>query len=147
MKYLFRGAFVIGLLLTNAVFAEKIDLPPGVQLIKLSDIKWEMSPSGRSFANVLGSPQTAGPYLNLVNWAPHLKALPHKHPDDRYGVVLSGVHYIGYGDNFDESKLHVHTAGTFFTEPANKSHFGMTKDEGAVLYFYGTGPSGSLPIK
>jgi len=33
-------------------------------------------------------------------------------------------------------------SGTFFTEPANVSHFGVTKAEGAILYFYGVGPSG-----
>jgi hypothetical protein len=32
-------------------------------------------------------------------------------------------------------------AGTFFTEAKGVRHFGMTKDEGTVLYFVGTGPS------
>jgi len=44
-------------------------------------------------------------------------------------------------------KLHAHPAGTFFTEPANTPHFGMTKDEGAVLHFYGIGPSGRTPLE
>jgi hypothetical protein len=32
-------------------------------------------------------------------------------------------------------------AGSFFTEPAHLRHLGVTKDEGTVLYFVGTGPS------
>jgi hypothetical protein len=32
------------------------------------------------------------------------QALAHKHREDRYGMVVSGVHYIGYGDKFDEKK-------------------------------------------
>ena len=42
---------------------------------------------------------------------------------------------------FDESKLEARPAGSFFTEPKGVRHFGMTKDEGVVLYFVGTGPS------
>jgi hypothetical protein len=60
---------------------------------------------------------------------------------------FSRIHYIGYGEKFDETKLHAHPAGTFFTEPANIPHFGRTKDEGAVLYFYGVGPSGSTLVE
>ncbi len=146
MKKLIRGIFISSYLLMNVAFADGAGLPPGVTLTKLYDIQWQTSPSGREYANILGKTSAPGPYLSLVKWAPNLKALPHKHPDDRYGVVLSGVHYIGYGDQFDESQLHAHTPGTFFTEPANTSHFGMTKNEGAVLYFYGTGPSAILPV-
>ena len=100
-----------------------------------------------SNAKLLGDSDKPGPYLNLVKWPPNTKALAHKHPDARYGMLISRVHYIGYGDKFDEKKLHVHPAGTYFTEPPDTPHFGMTKGEGAVLYFYGTGPSGSTPLE
>lgn len=106
-----------------------------------------VSPSGRKNAYLLGHPGKPGPYLYMVKWPPNDKSLAHFHPDDRYGVVVSGVHYIGYGDKFDEKKLHAHPAGTFFTEPANTPHFGMTKGEGAVLYFYGMGPGGTRPLE
>jgi hypothetical protein len=54
---------------------------------------------------------------------------------------LSGTFYHGFGDKLDESKFEERPAGSFFTEPNGVCHFGMTKDEGAVLYFVGTGPS------
>jgi len=123
------------------------DLPPGVSLVKPEQMKWEKSASGRENAYLLGHPNKPGPYLYLVKWPPNSKALGHKHPDNRYGMVVSGIHYIGYGDKFDEKKLHAHPAGTFFTEPANTPHFGMTKGQGAVLYFHGIGPSGNTPIE
>jgi len=35
----------------------------------------------------------------------------------------------GMESGFDENKLHAHPAGSYFTEPANTAHFGMTKSE------------------
>ena len=95
----------------------------------------------------MSHPSKPGPYLYLVKWAPNDKALAHWHPEDRHGVVLQGVHYIGYGEKYDEAKLHRHPAGTWFTEPAGQGHFGLTKDEGTILYFYGMGPSAFEPLE
>jgi hypothetical protein len=144
-----RIMLVAGVLLSLIAYGARgaEDFPPGVTLIKPEQFKWEKSASGRDLAYLLGHPDKPGPYLYLVKWPPNDKALAHKHPDNRYGMVVSGIHYIGYGDKFDEKKLHAHTAGTFFTEPANTAHFGMTKSEGAVLYFYAIGPSGSTPLE
>jgi hypothetical protein len=138
-------AILLGI--TACVAAAADEFPPGVTLVKPEQMKWVKSATGRENAYLYGHPSKPGPYLYLVKWPPNNKALAHKHPDDRYGMVVSGVHYIGYGDKFDESKLHAHAAGTFFTEPANTAHFGMTKEEGAVLYFYAIGPSGNTPIE
>ena len=116
-------------------------LPPGVELKPMSEWLWEPNKSGRENAYLYGHPSRPGPYIYATKWPPHSKALAHKHPDARCAIVLQGVHYIGYGDKYDESKLHRHTAGTWFTEPAHQGHFGLTKDEGTILYFYGMGPS------
>jgi hypothetical protein len=107
----------------------------------LSEMKWESSKSGRMQSYLVGHPSQPGLYICAVKWPAHSKALAHKHPDARYGMVLEGVHYIGYGEKYDESKLNRHPAGTWFTEPAEQGHFGLTKDEGTVLLFYGMGPS------
>lgn len=144
-----RFVFAVGGLLSLIACAARGEegLPSGVTLVKPEQMKWVKSASGRENAYLLGHPNKPGPYLYLVKWPPNNKALAHKHPDNRYGMVVSGIHYIGYGDKFDEKKLHAHPAGTYFTEPANTAHFGMTKGEGAVLYFYGVGPSGNTSIE
>ena len=117
----------------SSALAEE-DLPKGVTLITPDQIRWVKTPSGRELAYLHGHPDKPGPYLYLVKWPPNNKALAHKHPDDRYGIVLSGTHYIGYGDRFDEKKLHAHPARSYFTEPANTAHFGLTRGEGAVRH-------------
>jgi quercetin dioxygenase-like cupin family protein len=106
-------------------------------------IPWKKNPdeSERDVAILIGDRKQAGLYVQLVRWPPHAINKAHSHPDDRYAVVLSGTFYHGFGDKFDESKLERRPAGSFFTEPARLRHFGVTKDEGAVLYFVGTGPS------
>jgi len=142
-SYLLSCAMLVGI---SSAVAED-DLPKGVTLITPDKIQWVKTPSGRELAYLHGHPDKPGPYLYLVKWPPNNKAPAHKHPDDRYGIVLSGTHYIGYGDRFDEKKLHVHPAGSYFTEPANTAHFGRTKGEGAVLYFYGMGPSGNVALE
>jgi len=122
-------------------------LPQNVVLIALENMKWVSRASGNENAYLLGHPGQPGPYLYLTRWKPNRKVLAHMHPEDRYGMVIAGVHYIGYGDKFDASRLQAHTAGTFFTEPANTGHFGITRDEGAILYFYGVGPSANTPLE
>ena len=125
---------VLGLMAGGVVSAAE-NLPPGVTLTNLENVKWVKTISGREQAYIMGHPSKPGPYLYLVKWKPNDKALAHWHPEDRFGVVLQGVHYIGYGDKFDEAKLHEHKAGTFFNEPSKTAHFGMTKSEGAILYW------------
>jgi hypothetical protein len=122
-------------------------LPAGVELKPMSEWKWEPSASGRANAYLHGHPKQPGAYIYATRWPAHSQALAHTHPDARYAIVLQGVHYIGYGDKYDESKLHRHEAGTWFTEPARQGHFGLTKDEGAVLLFYGMGPSRLDPLE
>ena len=92
-------------------------LPPGVELKHLSEMKWEPSPSGRQQCYLLSHPSKPGPYVVAVKWPPHSKALAHKHPDFRCAMVLEGVHYIGYGDKYDESKLHRPVSYTHLTLP------------------------------
>jgi hypothetical protein len=62
-------------------------------------------PPSVRLAVVVGQPSEPGPYTIRVK-APHgEKLMPHKHPEDRVYTVISGVFYIGLGDEFDASKL------------------------------------------
>ncbi len=41
--------------------------------------------------------------------------------------MVAGTFYFAYGNEFDETKLKVLPAGSFYTEPPNDNHFAMTK--------------------
>ena len=147
---MFRRALLLLLpaLLATPSFAQQFPIMPGGELpvaaIELDKMPWTKIPgisAAQDFATIVGDRAKPGLYIQLVRWPPHAVLKAHSHPDDRYVVVLQGTFYHGNADKFDERKLEVHPAGSFFTEPKGVRHFGMTKDEGTVLYFVGTGPS------
>ena len=83
------GAHQLGREAFKTILAEDVDwkpfsaLPPSVRL-----------------AVIVGQPSEPGPYTIRVK-APHgEKLMPHRHPEDRVYTVISGVFYIGLGDEF-----------------------------------------------
>jgi quercetin dioxygenase-like cupin family protein len=131
---------LLGLLLSNAIFAQQTpavasDSVP-IFAIELDKIQWQKNPAGGPLevATVVGDRSKPGLYIQLVRWPAHTINKAHSHPDDRYAVVLQGTFYHGFGEKYDESKLEVRPAGSFFTEPKRVRHFGITKDEGAILF-------------
>jgi quercetin dioxygenase-like cupin family protein len=135
-------------LLATPCLAQQFSIMPGgdlpVAAIELDKMPWTKIPgisAAQDFATIVGDRAKPGLYIQLVRWPPHAVLKAHSHPDDRYVLVLSGTFYHGIADKFDEGKLEARPAGSFFTEPKGVRHFGMTKDEGTVLYFVGTGPS------
>src|SRR5580698_11575180 len=70
------------------------------------DVEWKpfpAFPASVRLAVMVGQPSQPGPYTIRVK-APHgAKLMPHKHPEDRVYTVISGVFYIGLGDEFDTS--------------------------------------------
>jgi quercetin dioxygenase-like cupin family protein len=139
-------ALTLGLLLSTPSLAQQPAAAPASTVpifsIELDKIQWHKAANGPlEFATMVGDRGKPGLYIQLVRWPPHTINKAHSHPDDRYAVVLSGTFYHGYGDKFDESKLEKRPTGSYFTEPARLRHYGITKDEGTILYFVGTGPS------
>jgi len=49
------------------------------------------------------------------------KLMPHRHPEDRIYTVMSGVFYIGIGDQFDGDKMHAFSSGK--RNRAARQHF------------------------
>jgi quercetin dioxygenase-like cupin family protein len=146
---MFRPALIPLLtpLLATPCLGQQFPLMPGRELaiaaIELEKMPWtRIAGIGpQEFATIVGDRAKPGLYIQLVRWPPHAILKAHSHPDDRYVMVLKGTFYHGISEKFDESKLEARPAGSFFTEPKGVRHFGMTKDEGVVLYFVGTGPS------
>ena len=119
------------------------DLPK--MFVNLNDIKWQVDPvgsgSGRVGAFLFGHFNKPGPYILVLKQPPNTKSSPHTHTDSRVVVVLQGKYYVGFGEKFDESTMHVGVTGAMFSEPALSPHYGMTDGEGAIVAFYGVGPS------
>src|SRR5271155_5484516 len=90
------------------------------------DIEWKPFPAfppSVRLAVVVGQPSEPGPYTIRVKVPHDVKLMPHKHPEDRVYTVISGVFYIGLGDQFDASKLEAYPPGAVIILPGNTPHF------------------------
>ena len=66
--------------------------------------------------------------------------MPHKHQEDRVYTVISGVFYIGRGDQFDEDKLEAYPPGSLIVLPGNTWHFHWAKSGEYVTQVTAIGP-------
>ena len=121
---------------------------PGQDVFKSilpDDIDWKPFPAfppSVRLAVLVGQPSEPAPYTIRVK-APHgAKLMPHKHPEDRVYTVISGVFYIGLGDEFDASKLEAYPPGAVVVLPGNTSHFHWAKSGEYVTQVTATGPLG-----
>jgi len=135
--------------------AAKSDRQSGVPLDQLAqevfktilpeDIDWKPFPAfppDVRLAVVVGHPSQSGPYTIRVK-APHdAKLMPHKHQEDRVYTVISGVFYIGLGDEFDASKLEAYPPGSVVILPGNTHHFHWAKSGEYVTQITAMGPLG-----
>ena len=90
---------------------------------------------------LFGDPSQPGPYTIEIRVPPHTRIAAHTHRDRRSAVVVSGSWYFGYGDALTDDRLKLLPAGSFYSEPAEDSHFALTRDEPAVVYITGVGPT------
>jgi quercetin dioxygenase-like cupin family protein len=109
------------------------------------DVDWKpfpaFPPSAR-LAVIVGQPSEPGVYTIRAK-APHgVKLMPHKHPEDRVYTVISGVFYIGLGDEFDEGKLAAYPPGAVIVLPGNTPHFHWAKSSEYITQITGIGPLG-----
>ena len=121
---------------------------PGQEVFKTilpEDIDWKPFPAfppDVRLAVVVGHPSQSGPYTIRVK-APHdAKLMPHKHQEDRVYTVISGVFYIGLGDEFDASKLEAYPPGSVVILPGNTHHFHWAKSGEYVTQITAMGPLG-----
>ena len=68
--------------------------------------------------------------------------MPHRHPEDRVYTVISGVFYIGLGDQFDAGQLQAYPPGSVVVLPGNTSHFHWAKSSEYVTQVTAMGPLG-----
>jgi quercetin dioxygenase-like cupin family protein len=113
--------------------------------IRAEDIQWTTFaayPPTVHLAVMVGDPSKPGPYTIRVKVPGGQKFMPHKHPEDRVYTVLSGVFYIGLGEEFDESKLSAFAPGSIVVLPGNQPHFHWAKSGEYITQITAEGPLG-----
>jgi quercetin dioxygenase-like cupin family protein len=94
------------------------------------DVDWKpfptFPPSAR-LAVLVGQPSEPGPYLIRVKVPHGVRLMPHRHPEDRIYTVISGVFYVGRGEEFEPDKLEAYPPGALIVLPGNTSHFHWAK--------------------
>ena len=77
-----------------------------------------------------------------VKVPPGVKLMPHKHPEDRVYTVMSGVFYIGLGDQFDADSMKAYPPGSVLVLPGDTFHFHWAKSGEYITQVTGIGPLG-----
>ena len=109
------------------------------------DVNWEpfaAFPPSVLLAAIVGYPSKPGPYTIRVRVPHGVKLMPHSHPEDRVYTVISGVFYIGLGDQFDPDKLRAYPPGCVIVLPGNTPHFHWAKSSEYVTQVTAIGPLG-----
>jgi quercetin dioxygenase-like cupin family protein len=125
-----------------------LDHQPGAErfrVIHSEDIEWRpfaAFPAAARLAILVGDPMEPGPYLIRVKLPYGTKMLPHRHPEDRIYTVISGVFYIGLGDEFDEGKLSAHAPGSVLVLPGGQPHFHWARSGEYITQVSAIGPLG-----
>jgi quercetin dioxygenase-like cupin family protein len=118
------------------------EVPVGAFRITPAELVWKPGRvPGHEIAAVVGDSTKPGPYVEHVKFPPNSISQPHSHPDSRTYTVISGTWYVGYGESFDAGKLKQLPPGSFYTEPANVTHFSQIKEDGVVVQIIGNGPT------
>jgi hypothetical protein len=109
------------------------------------DVDWQpfpAFPASVRLAVLVGQPSEPGPYLIRVKVPGGVKLMPHRHPEDRVYTVISGVFYIGLGEQFDAAKLEAYPPGAVIVLPGNSPHFHWAKSGDYVTQVTAIGPLG-----
>jgi quercetin dioxygenase-like cupin family protein len=118
--------------------------------IRAEDAQWitfAAYPPTIRLAILVGDPTKPGPYTIRVRVPGGIKMMPHKHPEDRIYTVLTGVFYVGLGEQFDEGKLSAYAPGSIVILPGNQPHFHWAKSGEYMTQITAIGPLGFTYIE
>ncbi len=116
-----------------------------LETILPEDIEWKPFPAlppPVRLAVVFGQPTEPGLFVIRVKVPSGVKLMPHKHSEDRVYTVMSGVFYVGLGDQFDDGKLEAYPPGSVIFLPHDTSHFHWAKSGEYVTQVSAIGPLG-----
>ena len=109
------------------------------------DIEWKPFPAfppAARLAELVGDPAQPGPYVIRVKMPSGAKLMPHRHPEDRIYTVISGVFYIGLGDQFDGEKVKAYPPGCLVILPGDTPHFHWARSGEYITQVTAIGPLG-----
>jgi hypothetical protein len=107
------------------------------------DIDWEPFPAfppSTRLAVVVGQPSEPAPYAVRVKLPSGVKLMPHRRHEDRIYTVMSGVFYIGIGEQFDSGKLEAYPPGAVVVLPSGNPSFPLGKSGEYVTQVTAIGP-------
>jgi quercetin dioxygenase-like cupin family protein len=99
-------------------------------------------PAQARLAVLVGDPTKVGPYVVRVRLPQGVRLMPHRHPEDRIYTVISGVFYVGIGDQFDSERLQAYPPGAVIVLPGDTSHFHWAKSGEYITQVTAMGPLG-----
>jgi len=145
MKRLITIVLVVVCIFSGLAVAKSGDPDP----ILPEALRWASPPSmpGLQDAWVLGTGQKPGFYILRVKLASGARITPHTHPDERNTTVLTGTIYVGFGEEFDETKVVAVPTGAVYVAPANVPHYVWAKEGNAMFQEVGIGPTRTSFIK
>jgi quercetin dioxygenase-like cupin family protein len=115
------------------------------RVIRSEDVDWNPFPAfppEARLAVLIGDPGQPGPYVIRVKLPAGARMMPHKHSEDRIYTVISGVFYIGLGEEFDEGRLQAFGPGSVIVLPGGQSHFHWAKSGEYITQVSAIGPLG-----
>jgi quercetin dioxygenase-like cupin family protein len=104
-------------------------------------------PPSVRLAVVLGEPSGPGQYVIRVKVPAGVRLMPHRHPEDRVYTVMSGVFYIGLGEEFDGDSVEAYPPGSVIVLPGDTAHFHWAKSGEYVTQVTAIGPLGLEYLK
>lgn len=119
--------------------------PSSLRSIRPEDIVWRAFPAfppEARLAILLGHPAEPGLYVVRVKLPDGVKLMPHRHPENRIYTVMSGMFYIGVGEDFDPEKLVAYPTGSVILLPGNTWHFHWAKSGEYITQVMAFGPLG-----
>lgn len=107
------------------------------------DVDWKpfaAFPPAARLAIVVGNPAQPDPHVVRVKLPAGQKLMPHRHDEDRVYTVISGIFYIGRGEEFDEDKLEAYPPGAVVVLPGGTPHFHWAKSGEYITQVTAIGP-------
>ena len=109
------------------------------------DVDWRPFPAfppTARLAVIVGDPTGPGLYTTRVKVPTGVKLMPHTHPEDRLYTVISGVFYIGLGEQFDPERLQAYPPGAVVSLPGGTAHFHWARSGEYITQISAIGPLG-----